>query len=131
MERRAKLKPRGLSAYGQVGEQSIVPSSQGVAPRNKIFYPTQLRDPEGRLDVRDAVVVAEGNLFVVPGTSDGRRILAGSRVIPCVRSSCTFSYRSSRLVRIIPPSPVVMILTGWKLSTVMSEKAHDPIPVPW
>ena len=49
---------------------------------------------------------------------------ASSFVMPCVRNSLSFRASSSESVTTIPPSPVVMCLTGWKEKTVMS--ARDP-----
>ncbi|MNG06518.1 hypothetical protein D3C84_897660 [compost metagenome] len=47
-------------------------------------------------------------------------INSGSRVMPWLRSSPRRWANSSSLVTAIPPSPVVMTFTGWKLKTVIS-----------
>ena len=91
-----------------------------MAAGDVVVQALHLAEAERRLDVGHAVVEAELDLLVVPGAVGLACISVGSRVMPWLRRRAMRSASSASLVVAMPPSPVVMILTGWKLKTVMS-----------
>ncbi|MNH19532.1 hypothetical protein D3C79_792730 [compost metagenome] len=59
---------RCLDAHGQVRQQALIASRQLAATGKERIQPGQLRQPQGSLQVGDAIVEAQFKLLVVPGT---------------------------------------------------------------
>src|SRR5262249_40412794 len=93
-------------------------AAQALAPPPEAVELAELREPEGRLEVGESVVVARLANLGAPGR------WASPRRMPWWRAARRRSARSSRSVRTAPPSPVVISFAGWKESVVMS--ARDP-----
>ena len=107
------------------GEPLEVARRELAAPRQQLLEPVELRLPERRRDVGQPVVVAELDHRVGP-VAAGRE-LGRDAVVPEAPQRARPGRRRS--VRTAPPSPVVMILAGWRLSTVMSASVPTGRPL--
>jgi len=110
----ATIFKRNLNKF-RIFESSIVlidDFSPSFTESGKFF---QLGTSKSALDIGYTIIVAKGNLFIIPGihgTLGIRGIRPEGKVAIYKLDRIDFLRRPSSLVRTTPPSPVVICLTG-------------------